>query len=122
MRKILVVEDEQDLRDTYDLILSTEPYVVSTATNGKIALELCAKNKFDLILLDLMMPVMDGVQFLEKFKIADHPETKIVIISNLSMGDMLAKAMEHGAVHSVVKADLTPKQLINLVRYEFSAG
>lgn len=122
MRKILVVEDEQDLRDTYDLILSTEPYVVSTATNGKIALELCAQKTFDLILLDLMMPVMNGVQFLEKFKMADHLDTKIVIISNLSNGDMLTQALKHGAVKSVVKADLTPKQLINLVRYEFSAG
>jgi DNA-binding NarL/FixJ family response regulator len=64
---------------------------------------------------------MNGVEFLEKFKAADHPTTKIVIISNLSMGDMLTQAMDLGAMRSVVKADLTPKQLINLVRYEVTA-
>lgn len=122
MRKILVVEDEPDLRDTYQLILTTEPYEVSLADNGKVALDICEKKNFDLILLDLMMPIMDGVQFLEKFKATDHPKTKVIIISNLSMGDMLTKALQLGALRSVVKADLTPKQLINLVRYEVSAA
>lgn len=122
MRKILVVEDEPDLRDTYDLILTTEPYEVSIAGNGKAALGICEKIEFDLILLDLMMPVMDGVQFLENFNVVDHPRTKIIIISNLSMGDMLTKALQLGAIRSVVKSDLTPKQLINLVRYEVSAN
>ena len=118
MRKILVVEDEPELRDTYELILTTEPYEVSVATNGKRALELCQHKSFDLILLDLMMPIMDGVQFLEAFHADDHPSTKIIIISNLSMGEMLSRAMQLGAQRSVVKADLTPKELLSLVRYE----
>lgn len=118
MRKILVVEDEPELRDTYELILSTEPYEVNVASNGKQALELCKDKSYQLILLDLMMPIMDGVQFLENFKVEEHPHTKIIIISNLSMGEMLNKAMELGAQRSVVKADLTPKELLSLVRYE----
>ncbi|MFI5275430.1 MAG: PleD family two-component system response regulator [Candidatus Saccharimonadales bacterium] len=118
MRKILVVEDEPELRDTYELILSTEPYEVRVASNGKQALEICQEKSYQLILLDLMMPIMDGVQFLENFKVEEHPNTKIIIISNLSMGEMLSKAMELGAQRSVVKADLTPKELLSLVRYE----
>lgn len=118
MRKILVVEDEPELRDTYELILTTEPYDVDIACNGKQALEKCKQKSYQLILLDLMMPIMDGVQFLENFKVEEHPNTKIVIISNLSMGEMLSKAMELGAQRSVVKADLTPKELLSLVRYE----
>lgn len=118
MRKILVVEDEPELRDTYELILSTEPYDVNVASNGKQALELCKDKSYQLILLDLMMPIMDGVQFLENFKVEEHPHTKIIIISNLSMGEMLNKALELGAQRSVVKADLTPKELLSLVRYE----
>lgn len=118
MRKILVVEDEPELRDTYELILSTEPYDVNVASNGKQALDLCIGKSYQLILLDLMMPIMDGVQFLESFKVEEHPNTKIIIISNLSMGEMLNKALELGAQRSVVKADLTPKELLSLVRYE----
>lgn len=118
MRKILVVEDEPELRDTYELILTTEPYDVSVATNGKQALELCHNKTYDLILLDLMMPIMDGVQFLKQFHPDEHQGTKIIIISNLSMGEMLKNAMELGAQRSVVKADLTPKELLSLVRYE----
>lgn len=118
MRKILIIEDEPELRNTYKLTFSTEPYEVRIANNGQIALDLCNKKTFDLILLDLMMPIMDGVQFLELFNATAHPKTKIIIISNLSMGNMLSQAMKLGALRSVVKADLTPKQLINLVRYE----
>lgn len=118
MRKILVVEDEPELRDTYELILTTEPYDVSVAMNGKQALELCHNKTYDLILLDLMMPIMDGVQFLKQFHPDEHQGTKIIIISNLSMGEMLKNAMELGAQRSVVKADLTPKELLSLVRYE----
>src|SRR5436305_6439992 len=118
MRKILVVEDEDILRDTYQFILSTEPYDIYTAADGKIALELCEENDFDLILLDLMMPVMNGVEFLEKFSAEEHPNTKIIITSNLSAGDMLSRALEMGALRNIVKADITPKQLLSTVRYE----
>lgn len=118
MRKILVIEDEPELRNTYKLTFSAEPYEVSVASNGQTALDLCKKKTFDLILLDLMMPIMDGLQFLELFDPAAHPKTKIIIISNLSTGTMLSQAMKLGVSRSVVKADLTPKQLINLVRYE----
>lgn len=121
MRKILVVEDEEMLRDTYQFILSTEPYDIYTAADGKIALELCEKHDFDLILLDLMMPVMNGVEFLEHFKADDRPNTKVIITSNLSAGDMLNKALEMGAQRNIVKADITPKELISTVRYEVEA-
>jgi CheY-like chemotaxis protein len=121
MRKILIVEDETDLRDTYEIILKTEPYEVSSAKNGKLALEMCEHKTFELILLDLMMPIMDGVEFLEHFKPAEHLNTKVIIISNLSMGVMLDKALKLGAQRSVVKADLSPKQLLSLVRYEVDA-
>ena len=68
MRKILLVEDEPILRETYQIILSTQPYRCDVADNGKVALEKCETQDYDLILLDLMMPTMKGVEFLENFK------------------------------------------------------
>ena len=121
MRKILLVEDDEVLRETYAAILSTEPYLLDTATNGRDAMEKCHDTTYDLILLDLMMPIMDGVEFLEKF--APFPQrTKIVVLSNVSPGDLLDKAMKLGAHRSALKADLSPKQLLALVRYEAEAG
>ena len=67
MSKILLVEDEKILRDAYAILLGSQSeYSVDTATNGKEALELCKQNKYDLILLDLMMPVLDGMGFLKE--------------------------------------------------------
>lgn len=125
MRKILVVEDEPVLRETYELILSSEPYNVQTAFHGSKALEMCKNTEYDLILLDLMMPVMDGVTFLEHYlkEIGGKDDLpKIIILSNLSSGEELSKALKLGASKNYVKADLSPKQLINMVRYELQTG
>jgi CheY-like chemotaxis protein len=121
MRKILVVEDEDVLRETYDMILSTEPYLIETAANGEEALAKCLKTSFDLILLDLMMPILDGVGFLNKLN--EHSETlpKIIILSNLSSGTELETALKLGAQNNILKASLTPKQLLTTVRYEVEA-
>lgn len=121
MRKILLVEDEDVLRDAYKFILSTEPYDIFVATNGSQALALCHEHTFDLILLDLTMPVMDGVKFLETFLREGLPATKVIIMSNLSTGDLLSRAIKLGAYKSVVKADMTPRQLVAFVRYEVDA-
>jgi DNA-binding response OmpR family regulator len=87
MRKILVVEDEPLLRETYEMILSTQPYLVETAENGKVALEKCKSEEYDLILLDLMMPIIDGVEFMEHFMPQASPRTRVIVMSNLSSGD-----------------------------------
>jgi CheY-like chemotaxis protein len=117
MRKILLVEDDDVLRETYATILSTEPYLLDAAANGREALDKCNVTTYDLILLDLMMPVLDGVGFLEKF-VPASPLTRIIVLSNVSPGDLLDKAMKLGAHRNVLKADLSPKQLLALVRYE----
>ncbi len=119
MPKILVVEDEDILRESYELIISSEPYDLDVAKNGQEALEKCQTKDYDLILLDLMMPVLDGVGFLERY---DNPATKIIILSNLSSGATLEKAMQLGAHSSVVKASLSPSDLLSMVRQEASSA
>lgn len=119
MRKILVVEDDVTLREVYSMILSTGPYQLDTATNGKNALEKCSTTKYDLILLDLMMPIMDGVGFLKHFAISKGVlPSKVIILSNLSSGQELTQAMSLGAYKNLLKSDLSPGQLLSTVRYE----
>jgi DNA-binding response OmpR family regulator len=122
MRKILIVEDEEILRESYQMILSSEPYEVDVANNGKVALDMVQNKDYDLILLDLMMPVMDGVTFLEHFTAGNSPTSKVIILSNLSTGEELTRALELGAHRNTLKASLSPKQLIALVRYEVEAS
>ena len=121
MRKLLIVEDEPILRETYQLILSTQPYLCDVASDGKEALELCKVKNYDLILLDLMMPIMDGVEFLENYNDLGGVKSKVIVLSNLSSGKEVVQALELGAAKNFVKSDLSPSQLIALVRYELDA-
>jgi DNA-binding response OmpR family regulator len=118
LRKILLVEDEELLRTSYEMIISTEPYDLDVAENGKQALEKCSNKEYDLILLDLMMPIMDGVGFLKRFK---NRNTRIVVLSNLSYGHELEEAMKLGAHLNVVKSTLSPRDLLAVVRYEVTS-
>lgn len=122
MRRILVVEDDPVLRDVYQTILSTQPYLCDVAANGKEALEKCQTHTYDLILLDLMMPVMSGIGFLENYKDIDAMKSKIVILSNLSSGKEIERAREIGVLKNLVKSDLSPGQLIGAIRYDLETG
>ncbi len=122
MHRILIVEDEPILRETYKIILSTQPYICEVASDGKAALAKCDEQTYDLILLDLMMPVMGGIDFLENYKHLDKMKSKIIIISNLSSGKELERARELGVHRNIVKSDFSPKQLIAAISHELEAA
>lgn len=122
MRKILLVEDDDLLRETFTLIITTQPYQLDSAPDGQVALDLCKKTDYDLILLDLMMPVLDGAGFLRKFTPNRPAKTKILILSNISSGKDLDEAVSLGAERSVLKASLTPKEILSMIRYELDAA
>lgn len=118
MTKVLIVEDDKILSDAYSLILKREGHDVSTAFNGKEALEETEKNEPDIILLDLLMPVMNGLDFLQKFDLKNkHPRTKVVILSNLGDEKEIERAMELGAYKYVIKAHASPEELSVLVNH-----
>jgi len=118
-KKILIVEDEAIISEPFKIILSSGGYGVKVAGNGHEALELCKKDRYDLILLDIMMPVCNGVEFLEKAKLdTAAPTTKVIIMSNLSSGEELTEALALGAKKSILKASVTPKTLLELVAAE----
>lgn len=113
--KILIVEDEKDLRDVYELILKHSGYDVAVATNGVEALDAISKYNPSLVLLDIFMPIMDGKTFLQKLKINNHPNLTVIVCSNTSDENLMDEMVKLGAKKVVTKADLAPSDLTLLV-------
>lgn len=116
-KSILVVEDEPDLAEIYQTLLEQAGYDVAVAHNGKEALDLAQANEPHVILLDLRMPVMDGVGFLEKFDLKKtHPKVKVIVFSNYDMQDEIDDAYRLGADRYVLKAWASPRELLQIVK------
>ena len=111
--KILVVDDERGLREGCRRILESESYSVILAEDGKQGLELLQKNSYDLILVDLMMPVMSGMELLEKTNELEGDLVKIVITGFATI-ETAVEAMKHGAYDYIPKP-FSPDQLIAVV-------
>lgn len=116
MSNVLVIEDNKTLSHAYKLILQKEGFSVRVAYNGREGLELVKLSEPNLVLLDILMPVMDGITFLKKFKPADHPDTKVIILSNLNEEGQVSEAMKLGAHQYILKASTSPQQLIEHVK------
>ena len=99
---ILIVDDEEIIRESLSFILSKEGYSVQEAGNGKIALEMVKENSFDLILTDLEMPEMKGIELLEQVT-RIGPETMVVIITAYGSIDTAIAALRQGAVDYILK-------------------
>ena len=112
---VLIVEDEEVLREVYELILTTQGCTVQTAKNGIEALDSLRKHTPDIMLLDIFMPEMDGREVLKKLDKADFQATKVVVCSNLSDKTVIDEVLRNGAVKFVLKSDLGPKELIGLI-------
>ena len=81
MKKILIVDDDPDIRELLTVVLEMADYAIITAENGKIALDILEQGSIDLIVLDMMMPVMSGLQFLEVYS-ENHKYSDIPVVVN----------------------------------------
>ena len=109
MARILIVDDEPSLRLMTSMVLQAEGHDTEEAGNGREALELVENEIPDVILLDLMMPEMDGWRFLEELRVRDlRRRTRVVIISALSDDETVQRGRDEGARGHLVKPfDLT---------------
>jgi len=100
--KILVADDEQSMREFLDIMLKKEGYKVSLASNGEEVLKLTERDIFDLVLMDIRMPKLDGISALKKIK-AISPETIVIMITAYASADTAIKAMKEGAYDYITK-------------------
>lgn len=113
---VLIVEDESSLNEAYQVTLNSAGFDIYSAFDGEEALELTKENDFDVILLDLRMPILDGIGFLKAYKKqSKNKKPKIVVFSNYDMQKEIEEAYELGADKYVLKSWASPKELIKLV-------
>jgi DNA-binding response OmpR family regulator len=122
MQKIAIIEDDQAISQMYRIKFEAEDFKVETAENGKLGLELAEKMRPDIILLDLMMPEMDGHEMLVKLRATPWGKhIKVIILTNV--GEQEAPdGLEKLAVRRfIVKAEMTPRQVAEMVKAELAA-
>ena len=116
-KKILLVEDEKIIREMYEIVLKHAGYDVDFAEDGEVAVQKLSQPKpdYDLVLLDLMMPKLDGINVLKIIKAPDSPSRHIPVflLTNLGMENLIKEAMSHGADKFLVKANYLPKQVVD---------
>lgn len=121
MKKILIIEDEKSLANILATKLAGRKSKTLIANNGQAGLELALKEKPDLILLDIVMPVMDGLTMLKKLR-ADKWGAKVpvIILTNLSEMDKTAEALDGGVHDFLIKIDWTLEDIVKKVNEKLS--
>lgn len=105
-KKILIIEDEATLVEVLTAKLSAEGFSVFKASDGKEGLETALKNHPDLILLDIVMPVMDGMTMLDRLRADEWGKSaKVILLTNLSDPEKARKSIAQGVREYLVKAD-----------------
>ena len=111
--RILVVDDEDIVRTSCSRTLSPEGYEVSLAKNGFEGLKMASEERFDLVLTDLKMPDMDGIEVLRIIK-EKWPETAVIIVTGYQTVDTAVKAIKLGA-YDYIEKPFAPDSLISAV-------
>lgn len=116
-KKIILVEDETNIRSMYSTVLQEDGYEVVEISEGKRALEELESSDWDLLLLDIMLPKLDGIELLKRLK--SNPATKdkpVLILTNLKDDSIKDEALKLGANEFLVKSGLVPGDIVLAVK------
>jgi two-component system, OmpR family, phosphate regulon response regulator PhoB len=116
--KILLVEDDQNLAEAYETRMGAEGFTVKRCDNGESALQMALDFKPDLILLDIMMPQIDGFDVLDILR--NTPDTrniKIVVLSALSQPSDIERAKQLGADDYLIKSQAVISDVMSRIRH-----
>lgn len=117
-KKILIVEDDQFLREFYQELFSGEGFLVDVASDGETALKKIQEETYALVLLDIMLPKKDGLQILRDLKIRP-PKSEgctILVLTNLGQDTVIKQCFELGAHGYLIKSALNPDQVLAEVK------
>jgi len=117
MQKILIIEDDPFLADIYATKFSQEGFDVKIAADGELGFKKIAEDKPDLVLLDIVLPKMDGLEILKKTK--ESPELKsipIVLLTNLGQEEKVKMGLDLGAIQYLIKAHHAPGEVVEIVK------
>ena len=114
--KILIAEDDLPLLELYDKKFTKSGYEVVRAEDGGVAVEKAKSENPDIILLDVMMPVMNGFEVLKKVKnMPECESTPVVILSNYGEMPNITEGLMDGAVEYLIKVEHTPEEVVEVV-------
>lgn len=114
--KLLIVEDDTFLANMYKTKFGLEGYTVSLAESGEEALKMLRKEMPDLVLLDVLLPGMDGFNVLKKIKkTAEFKKVPVILLTNLGQKDDVRKGFEMGAIGYLIKAQHMPSEVVDKV-------
>ena len=117
MPKIAIVEDDQAISQMYRFKFEADGYIVETAGNGKDGLDMVKAFNPDIILLDLMMPIMTGEEMLKKLRDSSWgKDTKVIILTNMGEQEIPDSVKKLGVEGVILKADMTPRQVEEVVK------
>lgn len=119
LQKILLVEDNTQLRDMYDLILRDHGYQLAVASDGEEALQKATEFSPDLVFLDIMIPKLNGLEVLRRLRhdtAYNSTRSKIVLLTNLSSESGVSQGWENDADGYVVKAEIVPTDLFEIIK------
>ncbi len=114
MRYILLVEDDPFLIDIYTTKFKEAGFSVEVASDGEEGLRKLNEEKFDLLVLDIVLPQIDGWEILRKIK--NLKDLKIVVLSNLGQKGEVEKGLKLGATKYLIKAHYTPSQVVDEIK------
>ncbi len=117
-KTIILVDDDDVLSRMYKTKLETSGFIVKTASNGTEGLELIKNETANLLILDIMMPQMTGLELLEKLRATkkEYANIPVIMLTNLTEKEQQAKAAELGVKEFLIKADLTPQALVEAIQ------
>jgi len=117
MKRILLIEDDAFLIDVYTTKLKTEGFDIEVAVDGKEGLRKIKKLKPDLLLLDIVLPNIDGWGILEEIKKTESlKDLKVIVLSNLAQKEDVEKGLALGATKYLIKSYYTPSQIVEEIK------
>jgi two-component system alkaline phosphatase synthesis response regulator PhoP len=115
MALILIVEDRPSLQKIYSIAASEAGHTFLLAKDGTEALQQATEHTPDLILLDILMPKVNGAEFLRSYDLKKHPQTKVIVFSNMDSPILEHQLSDLGANLYLVKSAYTPQEIMGIV-------